>query len=234
MGRDMEQGVGRDWERSGRRWKGHGEGTGKGLGANNGMGQGADNGKGAGAHSCTLTCTHGHVCVCVYMFMYIYICIYTHVLIEPSRALLGRGPFKDPPPHFPPSPRQPIRAHHPQPIKARLPSGPLANQRLPLSTRRLRAPRPGRELFRAPEASGAAAPPGPTREPTTAAPRPGDEPPLPCRSRRTQCQPSWSHMELCACARCGGAVAGARGIVGAVVQVERSAGQCGSCSAEAG
>lgn len=111
---------------------------------------------------------------------------------------------------------------------------PCRSPRIPHSTRRLRAPRPGRELLRASEASGAAAPPGPTREPATAAPRPGDEPPLPCRSRRTQCQPSWSHKELCACARCGGAVAGARGIVGAVVQVERSARHCGSCSAEAG
>lgn len=239
--------------------KGHGAGSGKGLreGTGKGLGEGGrDMEKGLGRvweqimgwareqimgreqeHTPVHSHAHAGMYMCMYIYIYIYIYLYLYLHTCPyrtPRTLLGRGPFKDPPPHFPPSPRQPIRAHHPQPIKARLPSGPPANQRLPLSTHRLRAPRPGRELLRAPEASGAAALSGSTREPATAALRPGDEPPLPCRIRRTLCQPSWSHKELCACARCGGAVAGARGIVGAVVQVERSARHCGSCSAEAG
>lgn len=131
----------------------------------------------------------------------------------PARtAFWGAAPLKKAAPPAPPPrcpPRRPIRAEEFEPIKRRYrappPSGHAANQRLPPFSLRLKAPRAR------PQASWlhrksrplpfCPALPSPRETPSTTAPRPGEEPPLPCRNHRTLCQPSWSHIELCACAR---------------------------------
>lgn len=82
-------------------------------------------------HLGTCVCVFMHINLYIYLYIYTYTYIYTSVLTEPPQTLLGRGPFKDSPSKPRPAPYQPIGAHHPQPIKPRLPSGPPANQRLP-------------------------------------------------------------------------------------------------------